>query len=119
MSEGVRSEFLPSHESLSDASQVMEEAAHELLVSEGIDGSYAGVLVSDVLGHHGLEGAAIFHRKDPDEQRRDLLALVEDPNDDEQIKQLFTKDRVPNEILEFFRQKKKERTDVMELGEEM
>jgi hypothetical protein len=82
----------------------------DLLRNEGIDTSYADSFIGDVLSRRELQSAFTFHRLSPEQQISELLGIIDDPADESQIQVLFAKDNVPSDLLEYYRNKRSQKS---------
>jgi len=76
----------------------MDKISHQLFAEYGLDDKYAQSFVGDVLFANGIDSANIFHRLSPEQQREELLGILEDPADNEEVRSLFNLDKISDDV---------------------
>ncbi len=76
----------------------MERIVTELFVAQGFDSGRTQSFIVDVLTYHGVESASTFHHLNDAAQYARLLRVLEDPEDEEEIANLFSIENLPEDI---------------------
>lgn len=80
----------------------MERVVASLFAKQGLDGSRTQSFIADVLAHHGVEAAPVFHRLKDETQYAHLLLVLEDPEDEEEIAALFSPEHLPEDLKKHY-----------------